>query len=313
MFKHILVPLDGFDQSEAILPLVAQFALAMESKVSLVGVIETGSDFESSAILEDVQSFGESRGPDLWNPESIRQWEADLTKYLEMAAERLRSRGIVVSVHAMVGVPHEEIVGSISNLSADMIAMITRRESTLARGILGSVTDRVLRSSDVPVLVAHPDIARRVVSRPNPIVAPVDLSDLSDKMVPLSIELSRIFDAELHFLRVTPHMYYAGLLSGRDSARLYFGARLRQEAIQALQPFVHQAQEAGVTATAEAMSGSAGVRIVEAAEHWDSSLIVMGTLALGGIQRWAMGSVTDKVLRSSLRPVLAVPRAYFSR
>jgi nucleotide-binding universal stress UspA family protein len=75
---------------------------------------------------------------------------------LETESETLRATGLAVGVIAIDGTPAETISAEAKKLDADLIAMSTRRESALARGILGSVTDRVLHSTTTPLRILQP-------------------------------------------------------------------------------------------------------------------------------------------------------------
>src|SRR6185503_16244224 len=65
-------------------------------------------------------------------------------------------------------------------------------------------------------------------------------------------------------------------------------------------------REAGVEAYADTRIGSPAGVIVTAAAHWPDTLITMATHAHGGLQRWALGSVADKVLHTTTLPLLLV-------
>ena len=74
-----------------------------------------------------------------------------------------------------------------------------------------------------------------------------------------------------------------------------------------LKPFVDQARARGVEATAHAALGSPVDRILEALGESEGPLVVMSSHGRSGVRRWFLGSVTDKVMRTSGHPVLVVP------
>ena len=86
----------------------------------------------------------------------------------------------------VTGSPAETVVAEANTVGAYLIAMSTRNESALARGILGSVTDRVLHSTCIPLLILQPEnmsdesVGSGFVQH---IVVPLDGSMLSEEAI----------------------------------------------------------------------------------------------------------------------------------
>jgi nucleotide-binding universal stress UspA family protein len=80
--------------------------------------------------------------------------------YLNGVAEELRRDGLDVDVHALHGnAPAVAIVDLARSVGADVIAMATHGYGGLKRTVLGSVADKILRSSTLPLLVMRPPLA----------------------------------------------------------------------------------------------------------------------------------------------------------
>jgi nucleotide-binding universal stress UspA family protein len=231
--------------------------------------------------------------------------------YLAREAERLDAAGVKATTHAAAGSPAEEIVRYARETHADMIAMATHRESSLARGVLGSVTDRVLHSSPVPVMAVHPKNVTAFAGNagaPNVVVVPLDGSALSESAVPVALEIGGACASEMVFIRAVRLPYYGVSGPGIEYYAGDFGiAEQRREALDYLDKFVKQAQSKGLKARAHAAIGSAASTIIEEAESLEGTLVVMSTHGAGGFKRWVIGSVTDKVMRSAGVPVLVLP------
>lgn len=73
--------------------------------------------------------------------------------YVEQVAKRLRERGIVVDFEVVDGKPAKTILGYTKGRDVDLIAMCTRGLDIISRWIWGSVTNKVLRRAEIPVLV----------------------------------------------------------------------------------------------------------------------------------------------------------------
>jgi nucleotide-binding universal stress UspA family protein len=81
-------------------------------------------------------------------------------EYLEGIADELRGRGIHVDTRAMRGAhPAIAIAEAANDLEADVIALATHGYGGLKRTLLGSVADKLLRSSTLPLLVMRPPVA----------------------------------------------------------------------------------------------------------------------------------------------------------
>lgn len=143
-FKHVMVPLDGSELSATILEAATDVAKASGAKVTLVHVVS------SSAVL------GARIFPLL--PDDITPAMEKAREYLEAQAEPLRAKGLTVDVHVEEHeAPGRAIAAVADKLDADLIALATHGYGGLKRALLGSVADKVLRSSPLPLLVQRPE------------------------------------------------------------------------------------------------------------------------------------------------------------
>ena len=140
--------------------------------------------------------------------------------------------------------------------------------------------------------------------RLNHILCPVDFSELSAVALRYAAELAKRLGAKLTVVYANtvpePPYFTEGKLD--DLARQFREAM--HEAESALRRFVEKETE--LPAEVRVMEGRPVDVILKAAEQAGADLIVMGTHGRGGINRLVVGSVTDRVLRQSPIPVLAV-------
>jgi nucleotide-binding universal stress UspA family protein len=142
-FEHILVPLGGSDLSTSVLPSAADLSRATGARITLTHVVS------SSAVL------GARIFPLL--PDDITPALTKAKEYLEGVADGLRNEGLVVDVHVEEHeAPGRAIAAIADKLEADLIALATHGYGGLKRALLGSVADKVLRSSPLPLLVQRP-------------------------------------------------------------------------------------------------------------------------------------------------------------
>lgn len=148
MYEKILVPLDGSKVAEAAITNVEDLAVRMapttKVKVTLLQVI--------SNITYNVLTMEElAQIP--YSEDELKQIKAKSTKYLKKIADSLKSKGIDVKTMVRVGQAPEEIIGAARETGANVIAMSTHGYSGIKRWALGSVADRVLHISEIPVLL----------------------------------------------------------------------------------------------------------------------------------------------------------------
>ncbi|MBI4305574.1 MAG: universal stress protein [Chloroflexi bacterium] len=308
MFKHILVPLDGSRESEKAVPIAASLAKVFTARMTLMAVVEATQAPETAGSQARVPTPEEQAAAD----EARRQADEarqGYAAYLREIESRLKNAGASVSSQVRQGRPAEEIERVARDRGSVLIVMLSRRDPSLARGILGSVTDRVLRTGTVPVLVAHPETSLTSDGwGARHILAPLDLSQISSRAVPVAVSLAKAFNAELRFLRVTPQVLYPALAVGLPyPANVQLGGALRDEAMRSLEAVIEEARKEGVAATGDAATGSPASVIIQVADGLPDCLIVMSTHGLGGLQRMVLGSVTDKVVRGTGRAVLVIP------
>jgi nucleotide-binding universal stress UspA family protein len=148
VFKKVVVCLDGSGLAERILPYVIEGALQFNTEVVLLRVLDVPA---TVAWIE-----GTAPDADIVTEESRRE-EEEAKAYLESIATSLRARGLDVETVVLHRISADEaILDYADGNDVDVIAMTTHGRSGLARAVLGSVADSVVRKSGLPVLVINP-------------------------------------------------------------------------------------------------------------------------------------------------------------
>jgi nucleotide-binding universal stress UspA family protein len=232
-------------------------------------------------------------------------------EYLDLEVERLNASGVKCSRTVLRGEVAESIVQHAEEINANLIAMATHRGSAIARGVLGSITDRVLRSSHIPVMTVHPETLVAFsgsAGQPEAIVVPLDGSERAASVVGLAQEIAKACGAEVVFFRAVQYPYYGVTAMEAVFYQTDYGISYqRREAREYLEEFVEAATRDGLKSRSLVAVGAPAARLLEEVKALPRPLIVMSTRGASGIKRWALGSVTDKVVRSSGLPVLVVP------
>lgn len=142
MYKRILVPLDGSELAERILPHVEAIAKATGAEVFL---LRTTNPRHGEIAAEA--------------PTEAKRWmeadQAQAAKYLEGVAKRLRDVGVPTRIEVLVGEPAVEILMAAEKENADLIALMSHGATGFNHFDRGSVAEKILKGSTRPVLMVR--------------------------------------------------------------------------------------------------------------------------------------------------------------
>ena len=143
--QKILVPFDGSEQSNEAIAYAADIARRYEASIMIMYVdhpltyaLPPGYDLPSRELLERIQA-------------SI---EREVARHLDVTARALRVQTLVQR-----GDPVTEILRCATNDGYQLIVMGTHRRTALARAVLGSVTETIVRHAPCPVLAVRSEEA----------------------------------------------------------------------------------------------------------------------------------------------------------
>jgi len=150
MFERVLVPLDGSKVGEAALPVIGQLVNKMAPganvEIILIGVI---------TLLRHWVVVGEASAPVSYTEDELKIIRDRVMDYLTKTGESLKNKGINVRTIVNTGNASDEIMKAARENKVDLIAMSTHGRSGLRRLAFGSITDKVLRGSHIPVLMVR--------------------------------------------------------------------------------------------------------------------------------------------------------------
>ena len=145
MYKKIMVPLDGSELAECVLPHVEAFIKGFNtSDVILVRVVEPETSYHGEYVI---------------TPEMLAKRESERKSsakdYLDKIVNRLKHEGTVLHAEVIVGRVTESLANYAVENDIDLILIATHGHSGVTRWVRGSVADKILRSADVPVLMVR--------------------------------------------------------------------------------------------------------------------------------------------------------------
>jgi nucleotide-binding universal stress UspA family protein len=293
MMTRLLVPLDGSETAEQVLPHARALARILKVPVELVTVIEIGP----------YVSTKKARYLDHLIDTAVGNSEA----YLKRVARTFGSGGVKCTVEK--GNAKEVIITKAAADRGTLVAMGTHGSSGLNRWLLGSVTERVARAASNPVLVvrAIEDAVAEGEAVPASIIASLDGSELAESVLPVVVELAKAFNLKVTLLR--SYSLKDAILRFEDYTPDLdeLKGELRWEAMSYLDEKVRQLKSEGLADVSPFVAeGDAAEIIIDSAKASPNSWVAVCTHGRSGIERWVLGSVTEKVLRHSNNPVLVI-------
>ena len=150
MYERVLVPLDGSKVGEAALDHVERLISKISPDVKTEVIL-----FQVLTSLTHYVIAGEASVQVPYTDKEVANITKKAKEYLNKTGENLKSKGINVKTKAASGKAAEEIVKAADEFKVDLIAMSTHGRSGLSRLTFGSITDKVLRTAGVPVLVVR--------------------------------------------------------------------------------------------------------------------------------------------------------------
>lgn len=286
--KKILVPLDGSKVAEEILIHVELLARQSGAQVILMRVV-----------------------PFLWPSEYVHlkemghKMDKEASDYLFTIETHLVEKGIEASVSVDEGNVPEVICDTAKESGVDLIAISTHGHGGIKRWALGSVTAKVIQASSIPLLV-HRSTGEQVeeVQCKNMLI-PIDGSHFAESIFPQARRVAELFNAKVWFLSVVS--LPGGFLSLNEEVPNIEDkvAESIKHYYSTLENRIHE-QQTTIDYEVVIRKGEAAETICDFANENSIDLIAMSTHGRSGISRWALGSVTDKVLHCSPKPILLV-------
>jgi nucleotide-binding universal stress UspA family protein len=319
MYTRILVPLDGSTRAERAIPVAARIARTSGGAVILVHAVNAAIGFLTSLVGEAavVQSVLDAD-------------QAAAEAYLAGIKQAPELAGITTETRVLFGQASSAILAVAESSQADLIVLCSHGYTGMTRWALGSVAEKVARHAQIPVLVLreagpvpagpHPD-----ATRPLCVLVALDGSVLAKAALEPAASLIAAIAAPaqgaLHLVRVVKPVIPDR--EGKDpeeqehflyKAKRYLSSTVEQMRAGLVAPALANLKLSVTWSVAIDTDVAEGiVRVAENGEDAEGAgvfgrcdVIAMVTHGRGGVQRWAMGSITECVLSATKLPLLIV-------
>lgn len=303
MYSQMLVPLDGSEHSQQVLPYVRLIAKGLGCPVELLRAMEP-----------NIENLADSAHGVY--PHRVAESErSHLEDYLNEQAGMLKAEGLKVSTAVPEGSPASAIIDEAEKHENGLIAMATHGRSGITRWLMGSVANKVLQGSATPLLLVRSGRQQDVdegVSLAT-VIVPLDRSPMAEQAIPHAVALAKALNLKVALAWVFPMIegHYTDIgYGGTTYGVAEFGEVSREVEAEARKYFAgvqEDLQTQGITdVEVHLLWGHAASSIVDLARDTPNSLVILTTHGYSGPSRWVMGSVADQIVRQAGEPVLLI-------
>jgi nucleotide-binding universal stress UspA family protein len=305
MYKKMLLPLDGSELAEKVIPYAKELVGRLDLDLLLLHVenpMEQDSTPVNRAYIQRMVEVIRAQSQEVQQRTGFKQGD----------------KAVEVKGEVATGHPAEEILRYADEKSIDLILMATHGHSGIRRWAMGSVADKVLRASKVPIWLVRAGIPEEIAYDKWPhmtMLVPLDGSELSESVLPHVETLAKQRGAEfvdIVLLRVC-EPFFVSADYPEASMPLSWQEHVQQQmawaksgAVNYLTGVQKRLQDSGLSVQLDVLMGKPADRIIEYAHKKPFNLIVMATHGRSGITRWEYGSVADKVLHGVYSPIFLI-------
>jgi nucleotide-binding universal stress UspA family protein len=294
--RSILVPLDGSAFAEQAIPWATVLARKARARLRLALAHQrpepAPSDQRSRRLYTRVEL-------------ALRKSQRD---YLRAAAARIKGEGpLQVAAVTLDGPPAPAISAYVREVGVDLLVMTTHGRGGLERAWLGSVADQLVRGLETPILLIRPAEGATPSPGAEEILVPLDGSRRAEAALSPAMALATLLGVGLVLLQAVAPVQgipeaptpFAGSFDHELSALR------REEAKDYLDDMAARVADGGVKARATAVLAANPLEAIRAAAGGPGiGLIALATHGRSGLRRMVLGSVADKLVRTSELPVL---------
>lgn len=285
MYEDILLPFDGTEGAAEVLHHAGEIAHWADGTIHVLFVADTTRDSVTVVEGQTVDAL-------------VQKGE----RTVEEAEKTLRTLGVDYESDVVQGNPAPTIAEYAERYDHDVIVMPTHGREGISRYLIGSVSEKVVRLSPVPVLTARMQPDEQFAFPYENVLIPTDGSASATHAAQHGLSLAAALDATVHVLSVVDDRSL-----GPDVRSTISSQEREQAATDAVDDLVSEAETYGVGNTVRHVEhGTPLTAILDSIEANDIHVVVMGTTGRRGTNRILLGSVAEKTVRSAPVPVITV-------
>jgi nucleotide-binding universal stress UspA family protein len=301
MFDPILVPLDGSQLAECVLPHIVAIARSFEAEITLLRMLEKNQAGTPAQLFD------------------LLNWQINKTKaalYLEKTKARLQETGLRARATVLEGLVAEGITEYAKNQGMKLIILSSHGHSGLTQWGISSITQKIILSAPTSVFIvrAHPyGVHPGELSEPpvyERILVPLDGSQRAENVLPIITQLARFHKSQINLAQVvqTPEMARQMPPAHEDidlSNRVV--ERNREEAGHYLEQVKSRSYLEGISVQTHLItSDNAAVALHQLGEQEHIDMVTLSAHGYSGNHQWPYGSMVNNFIMYGKVPLLIV-------
>jgi nucleotide-binding universal stress UspA family protein len=292
MYTRLLIPLDGSKLAEQVLPYARFLARVLGIPVELLHAV----DPHTIALLTDPEH---TRYADTVWADKINNSKS----YLDALAKSFQGARVQCLVEK--GTAEDVVIAKTAADKNTLIVMATHGRSGIQRWLLGSVADKVLHGASNHVFLIRASEQGKTDGEAvlKSVIVPLDGSALAEQVLPYVVELAKKIGLRVVLVRA----YALPPAATGDEYTQELINQIESEAREYLEQKVQEGKQKGLNEVVPVVKyGYGAAEIIALAHETPDNFVAMCTHGRSGVNRWVLGSVTERVVRHSGDPVLIV-------
>ena len=301
MFKTILVPLDGSQLADCVLPHVVALARPFDSEITLLRMLEKTQAGTSAQLFDLVN----------WQINKTRA-----TLYLEKIKAQIQREKTRVQTTVIEGLVADGITEYAHSHGIKLIVLSSHGRNGLTRWGISSITQKIIMSAQTSLLIvrAHQDgihsdeLSERPLYRR--ILVPLDGSQRAENVLPIVTQLAQFHRSQIHLVQIiqTPEMARQMPPTREDvdlSNRIV--SRNQEEAGRYLEQLKSRSFLEGLTIQIHLItSDNTAVALHQLVEQENIDMVALSAHGYSGIHQWPYGSMVNNFVQYGKVPLLVV-------
>ena len=301
MFDPILVPLDGSQLAECVLPHTVAIACSFDAEITLLRMLEKNQAGVSAQLFD------------------LLNWQINKTKavlYLETIKARLQTSGLRARTTVLEGLVAEGITEYTQNQGVKLIVLSSHGRHGLTQWGISSITQKIILSAQTSLLIvrAHQQHTQAGESLETPIyqriLVPLDGSQRAENVLPIITQLAHSHKSQIHLVHVvqTPEMARQ-MPPVREDIDLstQVVTRNREEGGRYLEQVKSRSYLEGIAVQTHLItSDNAAVALHQLEEQEHIDMVTLSAHGYSGKHQWPYGSVVNNFILYGKVPLLIV-------
>ena len=293
MIDHILVPLDGSELSECVLPHVMAIAPVTNARVTFIHVLEHPKYRNGSAPID---------------PLGWLMQKQEAQAFLDRNVERLQKLGLEAEQVIVEGNPADAVIDFARHNAVDLIILSTHGRTGLSGWNVSSVVQKILLRAYKSILLVRAYAAPSDVVQYQRVLIATDGSARAEYVLPFAISLAQFHNASVILGTVIqkPQTMQRFPLSDEDSELInQLTEKNQREASHYLQQLLTQLSLKDLSAEVNiSLAESTISAVYDMVEDTNADLVMIAAHGQSGDRRWPYGSIASSLIAYGSTPIM---------